>query len=178
MTNHTNPFKRVAYLTGFALLTYIAQIKPAFAAGEYVLIAGLIGLMILALGFIFIPSYIAFKRGHPYRWLILLINLVLGGTIFVWFIVFFWALQEIEQVESTSAHAKDDLTPLLRNPDTARIEPDLNTEQPQVIRSVLEPNAVETLQRIKLLWEAGAISSDEYDALRKPILNQYIFKME
>lgn len=178
MTKHPNPFKRVTYLTGFALLTYIALIKPAFAAGEYVLVAGLIGLVIFALGFIFIPSYIAFKRGHPYRWLILLINLVLGGTIFVWFIVLFWALQDIEQSESKSDDAKDDLKPLAPNPDAARIEPDFNTEQPQVIHSALEPNAVETLQRIKLLWEAGAISADEYTALRKPILNHYLFKME
>lgn len=178
MTNHVEYIKRAAHLTGLALLAYITLINPAHAAGEYILIAGWALVMLFAIGFILIPSFIAFRREHPYRWLILLINLVLGGTIFVWFIVLFWALQEIEHSEPERDNPKDDLAPFAIDPNSARVEPPLNTERPYTAQTSPEPDAPETLQRIKLLFEAGAISAEEYTALRKPILNRYLFEME
>lgn len=44
----------------------------------------------------FIPSFIAFKRKHPNRWVILLLNAFLGETGIVWVGLIIWALNLID----------------------------------------------------------------------------------
>ena len=42
--------------------------------------------------FIYIlPSYIAFKNQHPNRWVILVINIVFGGSLIGWLVAMVWA---------------------------------------------------------------------------------------
>ena len=40
---------------------------------------------------IFLPSFIAFKRKHTYRWLILLLN-IFGLTGLAWLCAFIWSI--------------------------------------------------------------------------------------
>lgn len=40
----------------------------------------------------FLPTYIAIKRDHDSQLAILLLNLILGWTLFVWIVVFIWSL--------------------------------------------------------------------------------------
>lgn len=58
-------------------------------------------LVILALGFFVVvgllllyllPAIIAFRKRHPNRWVIFLLNLLLGGTVIIWVVVLIWAL--------------------------------------------------------------------------------------
>lgn len=42
-----------------------------------------------------IPSFVAFFRGHPNRWMIFAANFFLGGTGFVWFVALCWSLHKI-----------------------------------------------------------------------------------
>ena len=53
-----------------------------------------IGLALLGLfGLFFIsPSWLAFHKGHKYRWVILFINVVFGFTLIGWFGALIWAL--------------------------------------------------------------------------------------
>ena len=47
--------------------------------------------------FYFLPSLIAFKRQHPQRWAITMINLFLGCTIFGWVVAIVWAVSHIKK---------------------------------------------------------------------------------
>lgn len=56
------------------------------------LISVLLLIALIALPLYFLPSMIAFKRRHPNRWVILLLNAFLGGTGIIWFGCIIWAL--------------------------------------------------------------------------------------
>lgn len=45
----------------------------------------------------FLPSYIAFARGVPSRYSILLINLLLGAVLIGWIVALVWSLVEQPQ---------------------------------------------------------------------------------
>lgn len=57
--------------------TALAQSDPAKIAA---LVLGSIVAMALILTVVFVPTIIAFRRGHPNRWLIFVGSFVLGGT--------------------------------------------------------------------------------------------------
>lgn len=60
----------------------------------------------LIAGIIYVaPSIVAFRRDHPNRWPILLINVVFGGTILGWGIALVWALQAVHRLGSRAAAA-------------------------------------------------------------------------
>jgi len=60
----------------------------------------LIGLILIGivLFLYFLPTYIAVKRDHDSQWAILLLNLLLGWTLFVWIVVFIWSLSAGKKV--------------------------------------------------------------------------------
>ena len=63
------------------------------AAGLVMGMVSLILLFILALIF-FMPSLVAFKKQHPHRWPILIVNLFLGSTIIGWALTLLWAFYD------------------------------------------------------------------------------------
>lgn len=53
---------------------------------------------VLILGFIYsIPSIIAFSKGHPNRYLIMILNIALGATLVGWLIALVWAMNLINK---------------------------------------------------------------------------------
>jgi Superinfection immunity protein len=52
---------------------------------------------------------VAFRRDHPNRWLIFVINLAFGGTIIGWGIALAWAMRAIHRVGSTSSGGESGL---------------------------------------------------------------------
>jgi hypothetical protein len=48
------------------------------------------------------PTLLAFRRNHPNRWIILVINVSFGGTIIGWGIALVWAKRAAHRVGSTS----------------------------------------------------------------------------
>ena len=54
-------------------------------------------LLAIALGFLLYltPTFIAFGRRHPNRWVILALNICLGGTGIVWLGCLIWAMMAI-----------------------------------------------------------------------------------
>ena len=52
-----------------------------------------LGISLLIVGIVYImPSIVAFRRSHPNRWIILVINIAFGGTVIGWGIALVWAL--------------------------------------------------------------------------------------
>jgi len=53
-------------------------------------------LILLVVVVYFIPSFIAFRRDHRNRWVILVINTVFGTTLLGWLAALVWALNKID----------------------------------------------------------------------------------
>jgi len=47
---------------------------------------------VIALIIYLVPTFVAFHRQHPNKWIIFLVNLFLGGTIIGWIAALIWAM--------------------------------------------------------------------------------------
>tara|TARA_R110000868_G_scaffold281159_12_gene541550 strand:- start:1280 stop:1480 length:201 start_codon:yes stop_codon:yes gene_type:complete len=52
----------------------------------------ILGVLLLALVIFFLPTVIAFGKGHKYCWIILFINVVFGFTLIGWFGALIWSV--------------------------------------------------------------------------------------
>ena len=57
---------------------------------------GWLFLRLCAFALYFVPTFIAFRRGHRNRWIIFLINLVFGVTVLGWIGALIWAVNKID----------------------------------------------------------------------------------
>lgn len=63
-----------------------------------------IGVVFLIIGAIYVaPTFIAFRRNHPNRWIILVINIAFGGTIIGWGIAMVRAMRAAHRVGDASS---------------------------------------------------------------------------
>ena len=67
---------------------------------KLILIFLLLGAIIFCLIYM-VPSIVAFKRRHPNRWPILVINVAFGGTIVGWGVALAWALHAVHRPGAT-----------------------------------------------------------------------------
>lgn len=116
------------------------------------LIAGVIYIM---------PSIIAFRRSHPNRWIILVINIAFGGTIIGWGIALVWAMRAAHRVGSASSGGESGLNLFIH--DVKKI---------QVVEPPLLPQTslAHELERLHGLLLQGAISQTEFDGLKARLL--------
>jgi len=107
------------------------------------------------------PSFVAFRRNHPNRWLILLINAVFGGTIIGWGIAMIWALRAAHRPDSTNSGGESGLNLFVN--DVKKIE---------VVDPVQSPQAstAQELERLHGLLTRGVISQGEFDTLKGKLL--------
>ena len=54
----------------------------------------------------FIPTIIAFRRGHPNRWVIFIINFVFGATVLGWFGCLIWACHAVHDPVGSSGSSR------------------------------------------------------------------------
>jgi hypothetical protein len=59
-------------------------------------------LFLLGAGIYFLPTLVAYWRGHHNRFAIGLLNLLLGWTLFGWAIALVWAVTVVRRVDSRS----------------------------------------------------------------------------
>jgi Superinfection immunity protein len=70
----------------------------------------ILGIGLLVFGFVYtLPSIVAFRRDHPNRWLIFVINLAFGGTIIGWGIALAWAMRAVHRLGSASSGGESGL---------------------------------------------------------------------
>jgi hypothetical protein len=116
----------------------------------------------LILGIIYVvPSIVAFRRGHPSRWIILVINLAFGGTIIGWGVAQAWALHAVHRPGAAGGGGESGLNLFIN--DVKKIQvvdpPPLPTTSP-----------VQELERLHDLLVRGAISQVEFDDLKAKLL--------
>jgi hypothetical protein len=108
-----------------------------------------------------IPSIVAFRRNHPNRWVILVINLAFGGTIIGWGIALVWAMRAAHRVGSTSSGGESGLNLFVN--DVKKIQ---LVEPPQLPQA----SVTHELERLHGLLTRGAISQVEFDELKARLL--------
>lgn len=121
-----------------------------------------IAVLFLIIGAIYItPTFVAFRRNHPNRWIILVINVAFGGTIIGWGIAMVWAMRAAHQVGTTSSGGESGLNLFVN--DVRKIQivdpPPLPATSP-----------VQELERLHDLLVRGAISQVEFDGLKAKLL--------
>lgn len=156
------------FLPALALST-MAATQPASAQAldgdDYTRATG----MLIAFGVLviiyLIPTFVAFRRGHPNRWVIALLNVFVGGTGLGWFGSLIWACSAVHKSETGSDGGESGLNLFVNDPQIVRLD-----------HGGPEPDAyddpAEQLVRLKRLHDQGAISSDELNELRKPWLSR------
>ena len=121
-----------------------------------------IGVVFLIIGAIYIsPTFIAFRRNHPNRWIILVVNIAFGGTVVGWGIAMVWAMWAAHRVAGTSSGGESGLNLFVN--DVKRI---------QIVDPPPLPGAspVQELERLHDLLVRGAISQVEFDGLKAKLL--------
>lgn len=48
-------------------------------------------LFLITIIFLFIPSFVAFGRDGKSKWTLLVVNVIFGWTILIWFLILAWA---------------------------------------------------------------------------------------
>jgi len=121
-----------------------------------------LAIFFLVIGIVYImPSIVAFRRNHPNRWIILVINVVFGGTILGWGIAMVWALRAAHRIGAVSSGGESGLNLFIN--DVKKIQvvdpPPLPATSP-----------VQELERLHDLLVRGAISQVEFDGLKAKLL--------
>lgn len=161
-------YRQSTFLLSLALAT-IATVQPALAqvsdddgyaeAFEILVAVGVLLIVYL------IPTIVAFRRGHPNRWVIALLNVFAGGTGLGWFGSLIWACGAVHRSETGSDGGESGLNLFVNDPQIVRIE-NVGLE----VEAAGDP--AEQLVRLKRLHDQGVISSDELSDLRKPWLSK------
>ncbi|MEJ5087167.1 superinfection immunity protein [Brucella pseudogrignonensis] len=142
----------------------------------------------------FIPTIVAFRREHPNRWLIFVVNLAFGGTVVGWVAALVWALHYAHISEEGSNGGESGINLFVNDPVAVRVEPDFHqnvsatspaindeissTPSSTTNAKAQNQDAISALHRLNTLFESGAITADEYTALKAPTLNRYIHATE
>src|ERR1700722_10006612 len=69
----------------------------------------ILGVGFLVFGLLHLASIVAFRRDHPNRWIILVINLAFGGTVIGWGVALAWAMRAVHRLGSASSGGESGL---------------------------------------------------------------------
>lgn len=122
-----------------------------------------LAIFFLVIGIIYIaPTIVAFRRNHPNRWIIMVVNVAFGGTIIGWGIAMVWAMRAAHRIGSTSSGGESGLNLFIN--DVKKIQ--LVDPPPLPQRST-----VQELERLHDLLVRGALSQLEFDDLKAKLLS-------
>lgn len=148
-------------------------------------------LVIAAIAFLFylIPTFVAFSRKHPNRWLIAVINVAFGGTVIGWFGALVWAMSAAHLSPTGSNGGESGLNIFANDPVTVRVARDIEpfvssastpfvqpTSGPQPSsRSTGGPpkpgiDTIGQLERLTALRASGSLNDEEFAAMKASVL--------
>jgi T4 superinfection immunity protein len=122
----------------------------------------ILGIGLLVFGFVYtLPSIVAFRRDHPNRWLIFVINLAFGGTIIGWGIALAWAMRAVHRLGSASSGGESGLNLFVNDVRKVQL-----VDPPPLPRT----SVTLELERLHRLLIRGVISQIEFDGLKAKLL--------
>jgi hypothetical protein len=117
-----------------------------------------------------LPTFIAFRRQHPNRWPILLINVVFGATVLGWVAALIWALHAVHRpdVSDASSGGESGLNIFVNDPKAIRINDAKRVEsQPRTLQA-----AMNEIDRLKKLRAESSITDTEFEILKALVLQR------
>lgn len=105
-----------------------------------------------------IPTLVAFRRNHPNRWIIAVINMAFGGTIIGWGVALVWALRAVHRPGSTDSGGESGLNIFVN--DTKKVQ----------IVDLPGSSTAHELERLHDLLTRGVISQAEFDGLKAKLI--------
>ncbi len=151
-----------------AALAAIFPSTPVLAAGENIDSGyAIIGTFLLIGAIVYeLPAIIAFARGHPNRWLILVLCTALAGTGIVWLGCLVWAFKalHITNDPAGSNGGESGLNLLANDVQRVRLESASTMQRP-----IVQPahhDTVDKLERLKKLLDDGVIDDAQFRRMR------------
>lgn len=129
---------------------------------------------LLAILLLVMPAIIAFRRGHPNRWLILLVNVVLAGTVIGWLAALVWALRivRVPGEDSTSRREEAGWNTFANDVQRVRVEPTLSSAAPHSAGTATADEVLQKIERLHQLHSAGHISEEEFVSLKTAVIGR------
>lgn len=121
-----------------------------------------------------IPAIIAFMRGHPNRWVILVLCTTFGATGIVWLGCLIWAFMAVHVTKDpTGTNGGESGLNLAAN-DVVRVrfDPQQQPTLPPPLQGAFtaRPDAIERLERLKKLLDDGAIDREQFERMRNVVV--------
>jgi hypothetical protein len=122
----------------------------------------------------FLPTMVAFNRTHPNRWVILALNVFLGGTGIVWIICLIWAMKAIHISEDRAGFGNSDGGESGLNifvNDEKRIRVVNQMEVGRQVTAAKKADVATQIARLKGLLDSGALTRSEFDNLKRKLID-------
>ncbi|MER9061405.1 superinfection immunity protein [Mesorhizobium sp. M0698] len=158
----------------WALATPVVLLSTSAYAANDDATAGyaIMGIFLLLVAIIYeLPAIIAFLRGHPNRWLILVLCTALAGTGIVWLGCLIWAFKAVHIADDPNGtNGGESGLNLLAN-DVQRVR----LENPSMLPPPFSPapahhDPIEKLERLKKLLDDGVIEKEQFQRMRDLII--------
>jgi hypothetical protein len=119
------------------------------------------------------PSIVAFAKNHPNRWVILVLNLLFGVTLFGWFLLLLWSMRALHQTSQVNgSHGGESGLNLFAN-DIKRVNLALSNgvanHQPKAFSGTLL-DKIAKLERLMALHKSGALSEAEFLRMKSEVV--------
>ncbi|MCQ2002362.1 superinfection immunity protein [Rhizobium sp. NRK18] len=166
---HSRRFSSIAFRAAIASALIALPSGRAFAATD----GGEGGLVLLALVVIaiwsayMIPTIVAFRRGHPNRWLIGVINICFGATGIGWLGSLVWACQAVHRSPTGNHGGESGLNIAVNDPVMVKMV----DEVPAAVQRADVDEIAAKLSRLKALSDQGMISAEEYARMKGNFLS-------
>lgn len=133
----------------------------------YLWLLALAGLAVLFV----VPTIIAFRRGHPNRWPILIVNVCLGGTGLGWAAALIWALHAVHRTgEEVGSHGGVSGLNLFAD-DVRRVAPASGRSEAAYV-PLTTAAAVADIERLSRLRERGTLNAQEFETAKSDVLRR------
>ncbi|MBN8939503.1 MAG: superinfection immunity protein [Rhizobiales bacterium] len=123
-----------------------------------------------------VPTFIAFARGHDYRWVILALNILGGWTIVMWGVALVWSVfprgrMLVDPLVGSATGFRDrNVGDLIGEAEFGRRRGYGALQEPQAPISPPHSSTVDMLERLQRLRDSGAITRDEFEAQKHEVL--------
>ncbi|MCM2505420.1 superinfection immunity protein [Aureimonas altamirensis] len=119
----------------------------------------------------FLPVFIAFVRGHPNRWLILILTVVAGATLVGWLIALIWSINAIYRSQGPIANGGESGLNLFANDVPARAtEPKVPHPAPPNRKGAPVEAIAGQLERLAQLHQTGWLTDTEFASAKSALL--------
>jgi hypothetical protein len=159
--SHFFPYILIGTPAALILLLFHGSLYPFTETSEWIVMASV--LVGLGVGLYFLPSIIAVRNNHPNRFVILVLNGLVGATGLGWILLLLWARRVIH----TSSGGRNGVA-------SGGGESGLNifANDERRVRVVTDTDKATTIQKLKDLLDNGALSGEEFARLKNETLNR------